>query len=78
LIDLYARGLNLKLERLDYLIGKTDGASAAFVRELLRKAALFSTDEGGDAVTDRHVEEALHELVVDGGALTKSLLGVRR
>jgi ATP-dependent 26S proteasome regulatory subunit len=77
LIDLYARGLNLKLERLDHLIEKTDGASAAFVRELLRKAALFSTDEGGDVVADRHVEEALHELVVDGGALTKSLLGVR-
>jgi len=28
-------------------------------------------------VLDRHVDEALHELVVAGGDLTKSLLGIR-
>jgi ATP-dependent 26S proteasome regulatory subunit len=79
LIDLYGRGLTLRLERLDHLITKTEGASAAFIRELLRKAALFAADEMLDApvVMDRHVDEALHELVVAGGTLTKSLLGVR-
>jgi hypothetical protein len=46
------------------------------VRELLRKAALFAADEGDELVVrDRHLDEALHDLVVEGGELTKSLLG---
>ena len=79
LFELYGRGLTLQLERLDRFIEKTEGASAAFIRELLRKAALFAADEMLDrpVVTDRHLEEAMHELVVAGGDLTKSLLGVR-
>ena len=32
---------------------------------------------GNSVVADRHVDEALQELVVAGGELTKSLLGVR-
>ena len=42
----------------------------------MRKAALFSADESSDIlVEDHHIEEALHELVVEGGELTKQLLG---
>lgn len=80
LFELYGRGLTLRLEHLDRFVSKTEGASAAFIRELLRKAALFAADEAADSsvvVMDRHVDEALHELVVAGGELTKSLLGVR-
>jgi hypothetical protein len=77
LFELYGRGLRLKLSELGQFIARTEGASAAFIRELLRRAALFSADEGSDAVEDRHLQEALRELVVDGGTLTKSLLGVR-
>jgi len=79
LFELYGRGLTLRLTELDRFIAKTEGASAAFIRELLRKAALFAADEMLDnpVVTDRHVDEALHELVVAGGELTKSLLGAR-
>lgn len=78
LFELYGRGLELRLTRLDDVIGRTQGASAAFIRELMRKAALFAADEHPEAVvTDHHIDEALRELVVDGGQLTKSLLGVR-
>ena len=59
--------------------------SPAFVRELLRKAALLavlptgSTDGDGSSgeivVEYRHLDQALHELVLDGGDLTKRLLG---
>ena len=39
---------------------------------------VFAADEGdGVAVEDRHVDEALHELVVQGGELTRSLLGAK-
>lgn len=78
LFELYGRGLTLRLENRDHFIGRTKGASAAFIRELLRKAALFAADDGQElVVTDRHLDEALHELVMQGGELTRSLLGFR-
>jgi hypothetical protein len=44
----------------------------------MRRAALFAADEGHQiSVEDRHIDEALHELVVQGGELTKSLLGAK-
>lgn len=77
LIDLYSRGLTLQLTDLDRLIQKTEGVSAAFIRELLRKAALIAADEPTSTITDRHLDAALHELAVQGGDLLRSLLGVR-
>ena len=56
--------------------------SAAFIRELLRKAALLavlpagrSADRDGIVVADQHLDQAMHELVLDGGELTRRLLG---
>jgi len=78
IFEFYARGLTLRLRELESFVERTEGVSAAFIRELIRKAALFAADEGGEiAIEDRHLEEALHELVVDGGELTKSILGVQ-
>jgi hypothetical protein len=79
LFELYGRGLDVRVDDLDRFIARTEGASGAFVRELLRKAALAAADEsdGELVVADRHVDEALRELVVDGGELTRSLLGAR-
>jgi hypothetical protein len=58
------------------LVDQTESVSAAFIRELLRKAAVFAADEGGELVVeDRHIAEAMHELVVAGGELTQQLLG---
>jgi SpoVK/Ycf46/Vps4 family AAA+-type ATPase len=65
LLDLYGRGLTLRLRDRDRLVQRTDGVSAAFMRELLRRAALVAADEGGDgAVEDPHIDTALHELLV--------------
>ena len=76
LFELYAEGLRTEIAELDRFIERTDGVSGAFVRELLRKAALFAADEGEELVVrDRHVDEALRELVIEGGELTKRLLG---
>ena len=49
--------------------------STAFIREMMRKAALFAADESSDSVEGRHLDAAIHELVVEGGLLTQSLLG---
>jgi ATP-dependent 26S proteasome regulatory subunit len=78
LFDWYGRGLTLRVTEWERFLDCTRGASAAFIRELLRKAALFAADDGSElAVTNRHLDDALHELVVQGGELTQSLLGFR-
>lgn len=77
LFNLYSKGLRSKLNDIDRIIERTEGASAAFIRELMRKAALFAADEKEEIeIEDRHIDEALHELVIDGGELTKTLLGM--
>ncbi len=79
LFDLYGQGLTLHLEHVPQLIDQTEGVSAAFIRELMRKAALFAADESDDMIVeDRHIEEALRELVFEGGELTKRLLGASK
>lgn len=76
LLDLYAEGLSVHLDDRAGVVAQTEGVSAAFMRELMRKAAVFAADEGPDLVVeDRHLREALHELVVEGGELTRRLLG---
>jgi ATPase family associated with various cellular activities (AAA) len=78
LIDLYARGLNVSVTSWHAVVAQTEGASAAFMRELMRRAALLALDDRDDGQIDgRHVTAALHELVFDGGPLTRSLLGAR-
>jgi ATP-dependent 26S proteasome regulatory subunit len=82
LFDLYSKGLDLQLTAPDRLFRKIEGASPAFIRELLRKAALFAGEETDGPnlppITDAHIESALSELVIGGGDLTKSLLGAGR
>ncbi len=75
LFELYAEGLMLGTVDLQTFVQRTDGASPAFIREMMRKAALFAADESSDIIQDQHLDEAIHELVVVGGTLTQSLLG---
>jgi hypothetical protein len=78
LFILYSAGLVMQIRDSNRFIQKTEGASPAFIRELFRRAALFAANASEDMiVTDQHLEEALHEITVDGGELTKSLLGFR-
>jgi len=78
LFDLFGRGLRVEVTNWDGLIARTAGVSGAFIKELLRKAAVFAVEEDGGpelVVRDRHLEEALGELLIAGGPLTQSLLG---
>jgi cell division protease FtsH len=81
LFELYGRGLQFEVGNWDTLIERTAGASGAFIRELLRKSAVFAAEESDDGhliVKERHINEALTELLVGGGALTQSLLGMSK
>jgi hypothetical protein len=55
------------------------GASPAFIRELVRRAALFAAEEsmvGAIPIRDRSFHSALDELLVASGPFAKSLLGL--
>jgi len=42
LLNLYGEGLDLQLEDPEIVISRTEGVSASFIKELLRRATLFS------------------------------------
>jgi ATP-dependent 26S proteasome regulatory subunit len=76
LISLYGEGLDLRLEDIEGVVTRTNGTSASFIKELLRRATLLAAEEGGElVVADRHVGEALGVMLVAGGTLTMRLLG---
>jgi hypothetical protein len=80
LLELYARGLELRDVDLDAIVARTEGATPAYIKELLRKAAVLAAAEGADGaglvVTGAHLEGALTELD-EGGRLAQRLLGLR-
>jgi hypothetical protein len=78
LLELYGDGLQLNASDLPALVADTEGASPAFIRELLRRAALLASEQsGGKLVVDAEVlGAALRELTSDGGPLTARLLGM--
>jgi len=80
LFALYARGLRLEVADLDRFIARSEGASPAYIKELLRKAALFGAIDGNGAgvrVTDKHLDQAIDELT-EGGRLAERIAGFTR
>jgi DNA polymerase III delta prime subunit len=88
LIALYAEGLDLRLQEPDRVVERTEGVTPSFIKELMRKSALIAAERADDAgtvadtddapippVTDEHVGAALDELLAEGNALTRALLG---
>jgi hypothetical protein len=62
---------------LQTVVARTEDASPAFIRELLRRAALLATKgtTGALVVADIHLAAALDELTSDDSSLTGKLLG---
>jgi DNA polymerase III delta prime subunit len=78
LLELYAEGLELKEVDIGVVVEQTEGASPAYIKELLRRAALLAITEGtGCMVTGTHLAAALSELN-EGGRLAQRLLGFHR
>ena len=80
LLDLYGRGLQLEITDRDRVLERTEGGSASLIKEVLRKAALLAAEASDDdplIVTDAHLDQAITDVVEGGGALTKTLLGMR-
>lgn len=79
LLDLYSEGLTVHAADLPTIVGRTEGASPAFIRELLRRAALLASERApGELIIDENtLAAALSELTSDGGPLTQRLLGMQ-
>jgi hypothetical protein len=83
LIELYRGSLVLDLTDTDEVITRTEGVTASFLKELLRRAALVAAEaaNGGGAdsgplhVTDADMTAALDELLDVRSQLTRVLLG---
>ena len=80
LLDLYGRSVPLQLseDEIETVIERTDGVTASFLKELLRRAVLESLFDRTplDTVTAEHVSRALDDLLDSGQQVTRSLLGV--
>ncbi|HEY1000662.1 MAG TPA: ATP-binding protein, partial [Streptosporangiaceae bacterium] len=83
LIRLYQGNLQLDLTNPDAAIDRTEGVTASFIKELLRRAALFAAESADDTlhddqplrVTDEHLTAALDQLLDTRNELTRLLLG---
>jgi AAA+ superfamily predicted ATPase len=75
LLQLYARGLTVENIDLGAVAEEIEGATPAYIKELLRKASVIAAIEGsGTTVTGAHLLAALAELN-EGGRLARRLLG---
>ena len=81
LLALFCGPADTSRVRFDSWVDRTEGASPAFLEELVKKALIFAIErqppEGSEPIqlTDQDLDHAIHELVVFGGELTTNLLG---
>ena len=81
LFEVYSRGVPLAVEPadVDAVVERTEGVTASFLKELVRRAVLESlTDRPGalQQVTGDHLSRALDDLLDSTQTVTRALLGV--
>ena len=77
LIRLYAAEIELDTATEDDLVARTATVSGAFIKELMRQAAVRAALAGAAAPRAADVKEALDELLEERSTLTRRLLGQR-
>lgn len=76
LILLYSEGVIVKDAVIEEILRRTEGVSAAFIKELMRRAVQFHVERDGTGeVSIEDVTNALDEMLVTGGSLNLKLLG---
>jgi hypothetical protein len=80
LLELYGRDVPSQLTDADWeaAVERSDGVTASFLKELLRRAVLEALHEHGalTAVTGQHLADALDDLLDSTQSVTRTLLGV--
>lgn len=76
LARIYARKLPVSEKILQEIAFKTKNVSASFIKELMRRSAMFYIERGNDGpVSSADVDKALQEMLFAGGQLNVRLLG---
>ena len=80
LFELYRGELVVDDSHLDDVLARTEGVTASFLKELLRRAAVLAADRTGEAdgplaVSAADLDAALEELLDTRSAMTRTLLG---
>jgi ATP-dependent 26S proteasome regulatory subunit len=79
LVQLYGKGLPLGDAIVSEAAERTEGVSAAFIKELMRRVAQASiARDGGATVESADISEALDDMLFTGGKLNVKLLGGTR
>jgi Cdc6-like AAA superfamily ATPase len=78
LLERYLQGVRDGPIDLTEAVARTDGTSAAFLKELVRRAALVAArdGEGSLRVTPAHLEEARQDMLEHGTPVLRRILGV--
>jgi hypothetical protein len=74
LLELYGRRVAFSPEALAAAAEQTEGTTASFARELVRRAVVAAALDN-EPVSDSHLSAAVADLMADAEALTRSLLG---
>ncbi|MEU6786180.1 ATP-binding protein [Nonomuraea angiospora] len=74
LIRLYARNRPIVADTAK-VVAATEGVTASFIKELLRRVILVALRSDERVLTDDHFDTALQAMAGDGQALTRALLG---
>jgi ATP-dependent 26S proteasome regulatory subunit len=76
LVDLYACGLELADSVVQEIVRRTENASGAFIKELMRRSAQYCLQDGHTGhLTLEDLNSALDEMLFSGGSLNVRLLG---
>ncbi len=75
LLALYGRDLPFTPSALDRAAARTNGTTASFAKELIRRAVLIAAEAGRDTDLDTDLDGALEEMLSESQAITRTLLG---
>ncbi|MCC7086327.1 MAG: AAA family ATPase [Pirellulales bacterium] len=76
LVRLYSGGVDVPNDVLRVIVERTDKVSAAFIKELMRRAVQFHLERNGTGrIKLQNIESALDEMLFSGGPLNVKLLG---
>jgi hypothetical protein len=76
LVELYSSAMSVPDDLMRWIVQRTEGVSAAFVKELMRRSLQFHLAEGNSkAIEEIDVKKALDEMLILGGRLNQRTLG---
>jgi ATP-dependent 26S proteasome regulatory subunit len=76
LLDLYGTGLDLDEAVAAEVVTRTEGTTASFTKELVRRSVLIAAERESARTEPADLRAALDELLSDHDQLTRRLLGV--